>query len=306
MWWVVSREAKPRPAPKPSWILSTTIPGLQVLHYRPWMLGSEIEKGPSNNPSRIIESWCRHIYVGKKLDIFDFLPIFVLKICKAWISSKRSSSKRCFFCQILGYLRLSCMSTCPLQRFCIYWSVRAEGAMLNVLNAPALLVLLIQIPWIKARTLDQNQPGVQRVGAVNQVKHASSFKNSLLVFHTLGRQHYTPCFDFCCSEFCFGNRSHNVEFWLNAIQTLCLVFCGSFIVFELSCYRIRSKDWWTIKNLLRRSSQWPCEQRSYPKPSCYILVLKICKAWISSKRSSSKRNCSVNPWIFAAELYVIM
>ena len=33
-------------------ILSTTIQGLQVLHYRPWMLGSEIE-----NPNQVLETF---------------------------------------------------------------------------------------------------------------------------------------------------------------------------------------------------------------------------------------------------------
>ena len=47
---------------------------------------------------------------------------------------------------------------------------------------------------IKARSVDENRPGVQCIGAVNQVKHASSFKNSLLAFHTLGLQHYALCF----------------------------------------------------------------------------------------------------------------
>ena len=79
-----------------------------------------------------------------------------------------------------------------------------EGAILNALKAPALLVLSIPTPWIKARMLDQNRPGVQCIGAVNQVKHASSSKNGLLLFRTLGLQHYTLCFECCCSRFCLG------------------------------------------------------------------------------------------------------
>ena len=127
-------------------------------------------------------------------------------------------------------------------------------------------------------------------------KHASSFKNSLLVFRTLGLQHYTPRFECCCGRFCFGNtrnKSQNFEFWLNAIQTLSFVICGSFIVFERSCYRILSKDWQlsSIFYDIRLSDLVSREAKPRPvcKPSRYIFVLKICKTCLSSKRSSSKR-----------------
>ena len=165
--------------------------------------------------------------------------IFVLKICKNDPHKEFFLSKPWLFAADL-FVDMS-------PRFVYFLVGKArEGAILNALKAPALLVLSIPTPWIKARMLDQNRPGVQCIGAVNQVKHASSSKNSLLLFHTLGLQHYTLCFECCCSRFCFGNsrnRSQNFEFWLNAIQNLSFIICGSFIVFQLSCYSILSKDW---------------------------------------------------------------
>ena len=103
-------------------------------------------------------------------------------------------------------------------------------------------------------------------------------------------------FECCCGRFCFGNtrnKSQNFEFWLNAIQNLSFIICGSFIVFELSCYSILSKDWSAIKHLLHIHLSDLVSREAKPRPVCkpsrYIFVLKICKTCLSSKRSSSKR-----------------
>ena len=147
--------------------------------------------------------------------------------------SARTILTKSFFCQSLGYLQRTCLSTCPLVLY-IFSSARHE-------KGPSSMHSKHLLYW----SFPFQHLGL-RLEWINQVKHASSSKNSLLLFHTLGLQHYTLCFECCCSRFCFGNsrnRSQNFEFWLNAIQNLSFIICGSFIVFQLSCYSILSKDW---------------------------------------------------------------
>ena len=93
--------------------------------------------------------------------------IFVLKICKNDPHKEFFLSKPWLFAADL-FVDMS-------PRFVYFLVGKArEGAILNALKAPALLVLSIPTPWIKARMLDQNRPGVQCIGAVNQVKHESN------------------------------------------------------------------------------------------------------------------------------------
>ena len=50
---------------------------------------------------------------------------------------------------------------------------------------------------------------------------------------------------------------------------------------------------WATSKYATRVLRGEAEPRLVPHSSWYIFVLKICKSWISSKRSSSKRLCSV-------------
>ena len=166
----------------------------------------------------------------------------VLKILEASVIS--SIAVFTWVCSVnsLGYLQRTCLST---PRFANSNRQGTRRGHPQSLKAPALLVLIITTPWIRPM-LDQNRPGVTIYWCWKPGQHmSSSSKNSLLLFHTRAFN-YTLCFECCCSRFCFGNsrnRSQNFEFWLNAIQNLSFIICGSFIVFELSCYSILSKDW---------------------------------------------------------------